>query len=301
MYNAFLGTLLTWGLTALGAAVVFVLPKGEHRELMDTSLGFAAGVMLAASYWSLLAPSIEKAEELKYTWTWFPAAVGFALGGLGIKVAEIFLPEGSGDIATAVGVTPKKESESKRKKVKKGSLRSRKAARSRSKPRAKKKSTTVSSSFSKSYKRILLLVVAITIHNFPEGLAVGVGFGAVEKGSMTIQEARTLAWGIGLQNFPEGLAVSLPLYRAGMGMMKSFWYGQLSGMVEPVAGVLGALLIQVAEPVLPYALSFAAGAMIYVVVDDLIPEVCESGNTTYSTWGCMAGFIVMMVMDVALG
>jgi solute carrier family 39 (zinc transporter), member 11 len=308
VYNAFLGTLLTWGLTALGAAVVFVLPKGDHRELMDASLGFAAGVMLAASYWSLLAPSIEKAEELKYTWTWFPAAVGFALGGLGIKIAEMFLPEGSGDILKAVGGAPDGDDGTKKGTPKSKAVRKRKTARSKSKPRAKKKVAVAKgtadggdAALSRSYRRILLLVVAITIHNFPEGLAVGVGFGAVEKGSMTIQEARTLAWGIGLQNFPEGLAVSLPLYRAGMGMMKSFWYGQLSGMVEPIAGVLGALLIQFAEPVLPYALSFAAGAMIYVVVDDLIPEVCESGNTTYSTWGCMAGFIVMMVMDVALG
>ena len=157
-----------------------------------------------------------------------------------------------------------------------------------------------------------MLVLAITIHNFPEGLAVGVAFGAVETGSMTIREARALAWGIGLQNFPEGLAVSMPLYRQGMSSWQSFWFGQLSGMVEPIAGVLGALLIQYANPVLPYALSFAAGAMIYVVVDDLIPEVAAaaaasssnggaSGDTSWSTWGCMIGFIVMMVLDVALG
>ena len=153
----------------------------------------------------------------------------------------------------------------------------------------------------RGYRRILLLVLAITIHNFPEGLAVGVGFGAVEQGAMSIQEARALAWGIGLQNFPEGLAVSMPLYRQGMSMWQSFWFGQMSGMVEPIAGILGALMIQYANPVLPYALSFAAGAMIYVVVDDLIPEVTASGNTSWSTWGCMAGFIVMMIMDVALG
>merc|ERR1711862_920956 len=153
-------------------------------------------------------------------------------------------------------------------------------------------------------RRILMLVLAITIHNFPEGLAVGVGFGAVDSGgTMTINEARALAWGIGLQNFPEGLAVSMPPRRQGMSSWRAFWFGQLSGMVEPVAGVLGALLIQYANPILPYALGFAAGAMIYVVVDDLIPEVCSSGNsdTFYSTWGCMVGFVVMMIMDVALG
>ena len=154
----------------------------------------------------------------------------------------------------------------------------------------------------RSFKRIMLLVVAITVHNFPEGLAVGVGFGSVgTNGGMSLGSAITLAWGIGLQNFPEGLAVSLPLYREGMPMWKSFMWGQASGMVEPIAGVLGAVLIKYANPVLPYALSFAAGAMIYVVVDDLIPEVSESGNTKYSSVGFMTGFIVMMVMDVALG
>lgn len=269
--NALLGTLLTWGLTAAGAALVFVLPKGDHKKLLDGSLGFAAGVMIAASFWSLLAPSIEKAEQLGYEWTWFPAAVGFLLGGVGIALTEQVLPKDTGDIMKQLGgVKPKVE-----------------FGRSQQEE--------------KGFRRILLLVLAITIHNFPEGLAVGVGFGAVESGDMTIGEARALAWGIGLQNFPEGLAVSLPLYRQGVGVRQSFWLGQLSGMVEPVAGVLGALLVHWANPVLPYALSFAAGAMIFVVVDDLIPEVVASGNTTWSTWGCMMGFLVMMIMDVALG
>jgi zinc transporter ZupT len=268
--NALLGTLLTWGLTAAGAGLVFLLPKGEHKTLLDASLGFAAGVMMAASFWSLLAPSIEKAEQLGYEWTWFPAAVGFGLGGVGIYVTELLLPEDAGDVMKQLGMKPKVEY----------------GATAREE---------------RGLRRILMLVLAITIHNFPEGLAVGVGFGAVETGDMTIGEARALAWGIGLQNFPEGLAVSLPLYRQGMGMFQSFWLGQLSGMVEPIAGVLGALLINWANPVLPYALSFAAGAMIYVVVDDLIPEVTASGNTVWSTWGCMIGFLVMMILDVALG
>jgi ZIP family zinc transporter len=269
--NALLGTLLTWGLTAAGASLVFFLPKGEHKKLLDGSLGFAAGVMIAASFWSLLAPSIEKAEQLGYEQKWLPAAVGFLLGGIAIALTEQLLPEDSGDIMKQLGgMKPKVE-------------------------------YGLNQKDDKGLRRILLLVLAITIHNFPEGLAVGVGFGAVETGDMSIGEARALAWGIGLQNFPEGLAVSLPLYRQGMSVFQSFWLGQLSGMVEPIAGVLGALLIHWANPVLPYALSFAAGAMIYVVVDDLIPEVVSSGNTLWSTWGCMIGFLVMMIMDVALG
>lgn len=299
--NAFLGTLLTWGLTAAGSSLVFFLPKGDHRNLLDGSLGFAAGVMIAASFWSLLNPSIEKSAQLGYDWVWLPAAVGFLLGGAGISLAERFLP---GDLSAELlrldcgrdddgllgrsganghglglegteGARYDNDKESKRHR----DLRDRGA------------------------RRILLLVLAITVHNFPEGLAVGVGFGAVGgEGGTTLREARALAWGIGLQNFPEGLAVSLPLHRQGMSRWRSFWFGQLSGAVEPVAGVLGALLVRFATPVLPYALGFAAGAMIYVVVDDLIPEAVQGGgDASWSTWGCMVGFVVMMVMDVALG
>jgi zinc transporter 11 len=295
--NALLGTLLTWGLTAAGAALVFLLPKGEHRNFMDLSLGFAAGVMVAASYWSLLAPSIEKAEKLQYEWTWFPAAAGFMLGGAGICLAERFLPNDKELFSSLHGDDLKTIKASGGKQLK---TQKRKAAK-KAKARQTSFSDKILSDEQRSYKRILLLVIAITVHNFPEGLAVGVGFGAVGTGDMSFREARSLAWGIGLQNFPEGLAVSLPLYRQGMSAMKSFWFGQLSGMVEPIAGVLGAVLIQYANPVLPYALSFAAGAMIYVVVDDLIPEASESKNTVWSTWGCMIGFTVMMIMDVALG
>eukprot|EP00943_MAST-04B_sp_MAST-4B-sp1_P004817 g4817.t1 len=321
-YNALLGTLLTWGLTALGASLVFLIPKGEHRSLLDGSLGFAGGVMVAASYWSLLAPCIEKSEQLKYEWTWFPAAVGFALGGFGIALAEKFLPENAADVRNALEMNnsttqnSKKKSSSnnssptskRRSKTPKSDARKRRGKKSSDKEedektaRVGKKDGSMSSKRIRSFKRIMLLVVAITVHNFPEGLAVGVGFGSVgTEGGMTLNDAIVLAWGIGLQNFPEGLAVSLPLYREGMPMWKSFMWGQASGMVEPIAGVLGAILIKYANPVLPYALSFAAGAMIYVVVDDLIPEVSESGNTKYSSVGFMVGFIVMMVMDVALG
>ena len=256
--NALYGTLLTWGLTALGASLVFVLPKGDYRILMDGSLGFAGGVMIAASYWSLLAPSIEKSAELGYKWEWFPAAVGFAAGGLGIALAEKWLPQESHDLVKAL--KHKESSPSKALQKARPSLRRRRsktADRKGSHPTVLRNGGKVDKN-SKSYRRVLLLVLAITVHNFPEGLAVGVGFGGVGKpGGMKFSDATTLAWGIGLQNFPEGLAVSLPLYRQGMGKMESFWWGQMSGMVEPIAGVLGALLIQYATPVLPYALSFA--------------------------------------------
>ena len=334
--NSFLGTLVTWGMTAAGSALVFVLPKGEHRTILDASLGFAAGVMIAASFWSLLQPSIDKSRELGYEWEWFPAAVGFFLGGLGIAAAEKYLPEDSGDVLKQLGgggnvVVVGSSSSSGSKVATNGSHKlmsnshngnhhnnlngdgnGNHNGKEESYFSIQRKKQEQEKRRKQGLRRILMLVLAITIHNFPEGLAVGVAFGAVETGSMTIREARALAWGIGLQNFPEGLAVSMPLYRQGMSSWQSFWFGQLSGMVEPIAGVLGALLIQYANPVLPYALSFAAGAMIYVVVDDLIPEVAAaaaasssnggaSGDTSWSTWGCMIGFIVMMVLDVALG
>jgi len=327
--NSFLGTLLTWGLTALGSSMVFILPKEgpATSKILDASLGFAAGVMIAASFWSLLAPSIEKSEELGYEWTWFPAAVGFFAGGLGIAVAENFLPEESPEnIMKQLSKRKKKKKLKteddddnrrivKNKKVHKNGLHHHQSNGNFSNGNRISNGNHNNLHYDEdeddirkqnsSFRRIFLLVLAITIHNFPEGLAVGVGFGAVETGTMTIHEARALAIGIGLQNFPEGLAVSMPLYRYGMTMSQSFWYGQLSGMVEPIAGVLGALLIRYANPILPYALSFAAGAMIYVVVDDLIPEVVASSNKNNdhntSTWGCMIGFIVMMILDVALG
>lgn len=166
-------------------------------------------------------------------------------------------------------------------------------------PTAKDAALTASSS---SWRRILLMILAITIHNIPEGLAVGVGFGAIGKSvSATFQSARNLAIGIGIQNFPEGLAVSLPLRGAGFSTWKAFWYGQLSGMVEPLAGVLGAFAVVVAEPLLPYALSFAAGAMVYVVMDDIIPEAQTSGNGKLASWTSILGFVVMMSLDVGLG
>lgn len=257
--QALLATLFTWFMTALGAAAVF-LAKEVSRKVLDSMLGFAAGVMIAASYWSLLAPAIEMSADGPLP-AWVPAAVGFVLGGVFLRGVDYILPHlHRSDEGHPEGVK------------------------------------TV-------WQRITLLVLAITLHNFPEGLAVGVAFGAAASGfpSATIAGAVALALGIGIQNFPEGMAVSMPLRREGYSPFKSFWYGQLSGIVEPFAGVLGAVAVLVARPILPYALAFAAGAMIFVVAEDLIPEAQSGGNTHLATLGVMLGFTVMMILDVALG
>ena len=256
--QALLGTLFTWFVTALGAATVF-LAKEVKRKLLDTMLGFAGGVMIAASYWSLLAPAIEMAKEGPLP-AWVPAAVGFLLGGVFLRGVDYILPHLHQGETQPEGVKT-------------------------------------------TWQRITLLILAITLHNFPEGLAVGVAFGAVASGlpSATMAGAIALALGIGIQNFPEGMAVSMPLRREGYSRLKSFWFGQLSGIVEPIAGVLGAAAVLVARPILPYALAFAAGAMIFVVAEDLIPESQNGGNTHQATLGVMLGFTVMMVLDVALG
>ena len=256
--QALLGTLFTWFVTALGSATVF-LTKQVNRKLLDTMLGFAGGVMIAASYWSLLAPAIEMAEEGPLP-AYIPAAVGFLLGGAFLRGVDYLLPH---------------------------------LHRGEAKPEGVK--TT--------WQKTTLLILAITLHNFPEGLAwvsllVRLLYGMP---SATIAGAVALALGIGIQNFPEGLAVSMPLRREGTSLLKSFWYGQLSGIVEPIAGVLGAFAVLVARPILPYALAFAAGAMIFVVAEDLIPEAEGGGNTHQATLGVMIGFAVMMVLDVALG
>lgn len=257
--QALMATCFTWGMTALGAAVVF-WGRDLQRKVFDAMLGFAAGVMIAASYWSLLAPAIEMSEG-KALPAWVPAAVGFLAGGVFLRVVDKFLPH----------VHPNMRMD---------------------------QAEGVKTSWQKS----TLLVLAITLHNIPEGLAVGVAFGAVAAGlpSATLAGAVALAIGIGIQNFPEGSAVSFPLRREGMSKTKSFWYGQLSGMVEPVAGVLGAAVTLAAKPLLPYALAFAAGAMIFVVVEEVIPESQSGGNTDTATLGAMLGFTVMMVLDVAL-
>ena len=311
--QAFFGTLFTWGLTAAGAALVFVFQAGQ-RKILDGSLGFAAGVMLAASYWSLLAPAIELAEDSKIygNHVYFPVAVGFALGAFFVYFADVALQRmgAANSVIAALTNNPKlahSANESFEKsdvQIEEGSnVRHRKIAANN----GHMKSTAMTSQNELiekqlSWKRILLLVIAITIHNIPEGLAVGVGFAAIGKTkSATFANARNLAIGIGIQNFPEGLAVSLPLRGAGIGIWTSFWYGQLSGMVEPIAGILGVVALSIAEPILPYALAFAAGAMVFVVNDDIIPEAQIYGNGKLASLMSIVGFIVMMTLDVGLG
>ncbi len=258
--QALLATLFTWGVTALGAAAVFTT-REVSRKLLDTMLGFAGGVMIAASYWSLLAPAIEMSEGGLLP-AWVPAVSGFLLGGAFLRGIDKILPH------LHLGF-PSEEAEG----------------------------------LKTNWHRSILLVLAITLHNIPEGLAIGVAFGAAAIGvpSATLSGAIALAIGIGLQNFPEGIAVSVPLRREGMSRLKSFWYGQLSAVVEPIAAILGAAAVVVMRPLLPYALSFAAGAMIFVVVEEVIPESQRGGNTDLATLGAMVGFAVMMLLDVALG
>ncbi len=263
--QALVATLGTWFVTALGASLV-VFTKTFSQKYLDASLGMAAGVMIAASFWSLLAPAIEMAadspvygEALK----WIPPLVGFLLGAVVLRTADWLLPHLHPDLAEAEGLPS-------------------------------------------SWRRSTLLVLAITLHNIPEGLAVGVAFGAAASLSGDAQAAQTgaavaLGIGIGLQNFPEGTAVALPLRREGMSRAKAFWYGQLSAVVEPIAGVAGAALVIAMAAILPYALAFAAGAMIFVVVEELIPEGQRHGNVDLATLGAIVGFAIMMTLDVALG
>ncbi|XP_029455124.1 zinc transporter ZIP11 isoform X2 [Rhinatrema bivittatum] len=331
VFQALLGTFFTWGLTAAGSALVFIFSSGQ-RWILDGSLGFAAGVMLAASYWSLLAPAIEMADSSgSYgAFAFFPVAVGFTLGAAFVYFADYLLPLlGVGKDPHAVfsvhhnpkSLKEKDESEPLHQdtelsirigrtglpadKIENGEVYQRKKGAPANIPEglvSLPNSTENTQKQDRSWRRILLLILAITIHNIPEGLAVGVGFGAIGKtASATFESARNLAIGIGIQNFPEGLAVSLPLRGAGVSTWRAFWYGQLSGMVEPLAGIFGAFAIVLAEPLLPYALAFAAGAMVYVVMDDIIPEAQTSGNGKLASWTSILGFVVMMSLDVGLG
>ncbi|XP_062976143.1 zinc transporter ZIP11 isoform X1 [Elgaria multicarinata webbii] len=326
--QALLGTFFTWGLTAAGSALVFVFSSGQRR-ILDGSLGFAAGVMLAASYWSLLAPAIEMAEDSgKFgAFAFFPVAVGFTLGAAFVYFADLLLPllGISEPPHTALALSydsravkekyehqPMHHQEYENElsiridKGENGEPYQRRKGAGGSQPDVPAPSQILKDRTlmptSNSWRRIMLLILAITIHNIPEGLAVGVGFGAVGKSaSATFESARNLAIGIGIQNFPEGLAVSLPLRGAGFSTWRAFWYGQLSGMVEPLAGIFGAFAVVFAEPLLPYALAFAAGAMVYVVMDDIIPEAQISGNGKLASWTSILGFVVMMSLDVGLG
>jgi ZIP family zinc transporter len=257
--QALLATSFTWLITAVGASLVFLL-KGMNRKIFDGMLGFAAGVMLAASYWSLLSPALELSSKQELI-PWFPVAIGFLLGGIFIKIIDKIIPHIHPNLppVTAEGPTTK-------------------------------------------LKKSNLLVLAITIHNIPEGLAIGVAFGAASLGlpEATLGAAISLAIGIGLQNFPEGFAVSMPLKQEGYSGRKSFFCGQLSASVEPVAGILGVLFVFIAQPLLPYILSFAAGAMIFVVAEEVIPESHRRGNIDFATLFLLFGFVLMMILDVAL-
>lgn len=258
--GAFLATLFTWLVTAIGASLVFFF-KSMKRSALDGMLGFTGGVMVAASFWSLLSPAIEMSQGEGFIKV-LPSVVGFALGALFLFALDKYLPH------LHINFKP-----DEREGVETG------------------------------WHRTTLLVLAITLHNIPEGLAVGVLFGGVAAGipEASIAGAVILAIGIGLQNFPEGIAVAMPLRRQGVSRRKSFWYGQLSAIVEPIAGVIGALAVTFFTPVLPYALAFAAGAMIFVVVEEVIPETQRDKYTDIATLGFIGGFLIMMTLDVALG
>ena len=256
--GAFYATLFTWGVTGLGASFVFIF-RSMNRAFLDGMLGFTGGVMVAASFWSLLSPAIEMSEGEGFVKV-FPAAIGFSLGALFIFGLDKVLPHLHINFKESEGIkTP--------------------------------------------WHRTTLLALAITLHNIPEGLAVGVLFGGVAAGipEASITGAVILAIGIGIQNFPEGIAIAVPLRRQGASRFKSFWYGQMSAIVEPIFAVLGALAVTFFTPILPYALAFAAGAMIFVVVEEVIPETQLDKYTDIAALGFVGGFVIMMILDVALG
>ena len=259
LFYALAATSFTWGVTALGAAGVFFFKKINQR-LLDGMLGFTAGVMIAASFWSLLAPSIVLSKQLNMI-SFLPPAIGFLLGGAFLWVIDKLLPHlhiGAKGISTE-GIKT-------------------------------------------SWHKTVLLFLAITLHNFPEGLAIGVAFGAASLGlpGATMAGAVALAIGIGIQNFPEGFAVSVPFRREGLSLWRSFFLGQASAIVEPIAAVIGVAAVLLARPILPYALAFAAGAMIYVTIEEIIPE-SQKLSPDIATLGAMLGFVIMMILDVGLG
>ena len=263
--------LFTWGLTALGASLVFLF-KNSSRKILDVSLGFTGGVMIAASFWSLLSPAINYVEMqnemgLSSTPSWIPPAIGFFLGALFLFGLDKIIPH--------LHMFSKRED---------------------------------AEGVKTNWRKTILLVLAIALHNIPEGLAVGVAFGALASPELTgmnevfsIGAAIALAIGIGIQNFPEGFAVSMPLRRQGVSRWKSWKWGQMSAIVEPIFAVIGAAIVMQVLPILPYALAFAAGAMIFIVVEEVVPESQRGGHTDLATMGLILGFIVMMVLDVSLG
>jgi len=255
--QALIATLGTWAMTAIGAGVV-LFTRSVDRRFLNAMLGFGAGIMLAAAYWSLLAPAVELSRGA-FLPAWFPPVVGFLFGGLVIWLVDCILPH------LHPGFAPGD-----------------------------------TEGLSTGWQRSTLLMAAVTLHNIPEGLAVGIAFGAVASSIHAVnpQSAIALAVGIGIQNLPEGMAISLPLRREGATIRRSFFLGQLSGMVEPIAGVVGALAVLVVTPVLPYAMAFAAGAMFYVVIEELIPECQREMNTNLPTAAAMLGFALMMVLEI---
>lgn len=258
--QALLATLFTWFLTALGAATVFLFKK-INRKILDGMLGFAAGVMISASYWSLLAPSIEISKEINTgLFIWLPTIIGFLIGAIFLWFLDRIIPHLH--LYTEGGKIDGPKT---------------------------------------TWHKSMLLILAVTLHNIPEGLAIGVAFGAIKYGIpiASLSGAISLAIGIGLQNFPEGMAVSMPLRSEGMSRLKSFWYGQLSGIVEPIASIIGAAMVLISMSILPYALSFAAGAMIFIVIEELIPESQMHGNIDFTTLSTIFGFIIMMILDIA--
>jgi zinc transporter, ZIP family len=261
-FQALLAGTFTWLVTAIGASLVF-FARSISRTFLNVMLGFAAGVMIAASVWSLLLPAIELSEDTNLP-IWLPAAVGFLLGAAFLRLSDFFVPH------LHIGL-PRRDAEG----------------------------------IETNWRRSTLLIIAITMHNVPEGLAVGVAFGAAAQATgdsmATVGAAVALSIGIGLQNFPEGIAVAMPLRGDGVSRLRSFFFGQLSAIVEPIAAVAGALAVVIVSPALPYALAFAAGAMIFVVVEELVPESQTHGATDIATIGTMIGFVVMMILDVALG
>ncbi|AWW34131.1 ZIP family metal transporter [Mannheimia varigena] len=266
IWQAFLAGLFTWGCTILGSSFVYFF-RSVNRKLLDSMMGFAAGVMIAASFWSLLSPSLDYAEADYGELAWLPAAIGFLAGGAFIRLIDYIVPHLhlSKPIEQAEG----------------------------------------NKQLTKGLSKTTLLFLAITIHNIPEGLAIGVTFGAlasqVASVDATIMGAIGLAIGIGLQNIPEGSSLALPIRAEGYSRKKAFWYGAMSAVVEPIAAVIGAIFVLSMTAILPYALAFAAGAMIFVVVEELIPESQSHGNTDIATLSLMLGFVVMMILDVALG
>ncbi|HRO08402.1 MAG TPA: ZIP family metal transporter [Saprospiraceae bacterium] len=254
---ALVATLFTWGVTALGASFVFFF-NNMSRAALDGMLGFTGGIMVAASFWSLLTPAIEMTPYEGFARV-LPAAGGFLMGALFIFSIDKFLPHLHINFEHSEGTKT-------------------------------------------TWQRTTLMALAITLHNIPEGLAIGVLFGGVAAGipEASIASAIALTIGIGIQNFPEGIAISIPLRRMGMSKTKSFMYGQASALVEPIAGVLGAFAVHFFTPLLPYALSFAAGAMIFVVIEEVIPETQQDKHTDLATLGFIGGFIVMMMLDVGL-